>query len=227
VSERSERTSVTVRRSRVTVRVVKRPALLLVIASAVLLAGCGIEDDGAPRDIPVGDRPALVNAATQTAEPESGTDRIYLLTPESPDQAQLLRPSPRNVGQSATLRLNSLFGALTVVELSARLHTAIPEGLTLHSAVLQSNGTLIVDVSDQLLDLSSSALIDAVAQIVFTAAEVRNVQRIDLRVDGKTRQWPTGNGALSSEPLTVYDYPGLVESSQPDFPAIPSPEPDR
>jgi len=24
----------------------------------------------------------------------------------------------------------------------------------------------------------------------------------------------------------VYDYPGFIESTQPDFPAIPSPEPD-
>ena len=29
--------------------------------------------------------------------------------------------------------------------------------------------------------------------------------------------------ALQSEPLTVYDYPGLVVSAQPAYPAIPTP----
>ena len=92
--------------------------------------------------------------------------------------------------------------------------------------MLQPSGTLVVDVSDQLLDLSANSLIDAVAQIVFTASKVDGVQRIDLVVDGKSRQWPAGDGELQADPLTVYDYPGFIESTQPDFPAIPSPEPD-
>ena len=120
--------------------------------------------------------------------------------------------------------LQSLFSPLNVVEVNARLRTAIPEGLQLHSAVLQASGTLVVDVSDQLLDLNSTNLVDAVAQIVFTAAEVRDVQRVDLLVDGKARQWPAGDGELQSGALTVYDYPGFIESTQPAFPAVPSPE---
>jgi hypothetical protein len=44
-----------------------------------------------------------------------------------------------------------------------------------------------------------------------------------LRIEGEPGVWPLGNGELTQSPLTKYDYPGLVESSQPAFPAIPSP----
>jgi hypothetical protein len=46
---------------------------------------------------------------------------------------------------------------------------------------------------------------------------------VKILVDGADQQWPAGDGALQSEPLTVYDYPGLVVSAQPAYPAIPTP----
>ena len=204
-----------------------RRGLLLVAVvglATIGLAGCGIDDDAAPQRISEANRPNLTSTESETAGPTSGTDRIYLLAPESPNDVQRLRPVSRDVGDSATQRLQSLFGLLTIVEVNARLRTAVPDGLTLHSAVLQTSGTLIVDVSDQLLDLTSSNLVDAVAQIVFTASEVRDVQRVDLLVDGEARQWPAGDGELQTGALTVYDYPGFIESTQPAFPAVPSPE---
>lgn len=205
----------------------RRRGLLLVAVvglATIGLAGCGIDDDAAPQRISEANRPNLTSTESETAGPTSGTDRIYLLAPESPNDVQRLRPVSRDVGDSATQRLQSLFGLLTIVEVNARLRTAVPDGLTLHSAVLQTSGTLIVDVSDQLLDLTSSNLVDAVAQIVFTASEVRDVQRVDLLVDGEARQWPAGDGELQTGALTVYDYPGFIESTQPAFPAVPSPE---
>jgi spore germination protein GerM len=204
----------------------RRTPVALLVSLLALLASCGISDDAAPRDIPEADRLSLDNSANQPTGATSGSDRVYLLAPETPNEAQHLRAAQRDIGSSATQRLQSLFGGLTVADVRLRLRTAIPEGLLLHSAVLQPSGTLAVDVSDQLLDLSATSLIDAIAQIVFTASEVDGVQRIDLVVDGKARQWPDGDGELQADPLTVYDYPGFVESTQPDFPAIPSPEPD-
>jgi spore germination protein GerM len=208
--------------------IARRRCGLWILASLSLctigLTGCGIDDDAAPQRITEVNRPNLTSTESETAGPTSGTDRIYLLAPESPNDVQRLRPVTRDVGDSATQRLQSLFGLLTVVEVNARLRTAVPDGLALHSAVLQTSGTLTVDVSDQLLDLTSTNLVDAVAQIVFTASEVRDVQRVDLLVDGEARQWPAGDGELQTGALTVYDYPGFIESTQPAFPAVPSPE---
>ncbi|CAB4878102.1 unannotated protein [freshwater metagenome] len=192
-------------------------------AAAVLMAACGVASDTVPRDVPEVDRSPFLGAATPTPGSAAGTDRIFLLAPETATEPRRLRAAQRDVGASAPARLTSLFGALSLTETTARLRTALPETLQLLSATLQTNGTLIVDVTDPILSLSSNALIDAVAQIVFTAAEVRNVQRVQILVDGVARQWPGGDGSLRSIPLTVYDYPGFIETTQPDFPALPSP----
>jgi hypothetical protein len=49
------------------------------------------------------------------------------------------------------------------------------------------------------------------------------VSSVAITVDGSPQQWPAGSGELQSEPLTRYDFPGLVQSSQPAFPPVPSP----
>jgi spore germination protein GerM len=82
---------------------------------------------------------------------------------------------------------------------------------------------LTVDVSPEITELSGDLLALAVAQIVFTASEIEGVRAVRLRVDGQDQQWPKGDGETREGTLTVYDYPGLVESAQPPYPAVPSP----
>ena len=82
---------------------------------------------------------------------------------------------------------------------------------------------MTIDVTDELLSLSSGALIESVAQIVFTALEVRNVQRVQLLVNGTSQQWPGGDCSLRTTAPSAFDFPGLIETSQPNFPAVPSP----
>lgn len=200
-----------------------RHHLALICVAALAVSACGIANDAAPRDIPLQQRSALIDAPVQAPATSTGTDRIFLLAPQLPDQLSRLRATPRDVGPSIEARLNSLFGPLSVAEAQGRLLTAIPEGLNLHSAALQTNGTLTIDVTDEILSLSSGALIESVAQIVFTALEVRNVQRVQLLVNGTSQQWPGGDGSLRTTALSAFDFPGLIETSQPNFPAVPSP----
>jgi spore germination protein GerM len=98
----------------------------------------------------------------------------------------------------------------------------VPPGTTLRSAVLRA-GVLRVDASKELLQLSGNDLVDALAQIVFTASELDGVHAVKILVEGAEQQWPAGNGELQSEPLTTYDFPGRVASAQPAYPAIPTP----
>ena len=70
---------------------------------------------------------------------------------------------------------------------------------------------------------SGEDLIDALAQLVFTSSELDGVRQVRILVDGTGQLWPVGDGTLSSQPLTVYDYPGRVATAQPDYPAIPTP----
>ena len=191
--------------------------------TVMLLGACSIAGDSTPRDIAESDRAPLGGAAAPSVGANTGNDRVYLIAPDISGAARHLRSSQRSIGPSAALHLESLFGPLSVEESSARLRTALPDGQQLRSARLQANGTLVVDISDDILALPSSGLIDAVAQIVFTAFEVDNVKRVRLLVSGVEQQWPGGDGALRAEPLTVFDFQGFIETTQPDFPAVPSP----
>jgi len=107
-------------------------------------------------------------------------------------------------------------------EIAQQYRTAIPTGTRLRAASLQSS-ILRVDLSEELLQLSGSDLIDALAQIVFTSSELDGVRAVRVQVNGADQQWPAGNGTLQSEPLTVYDFPGRVASAQPPYPAVPTP----
>ena len=82
---------------------------------------------------------------------------------------------------------------------------------------------LFRSVSPEVLQLSGDDVVDALAQMVFTASEAQGVRAVRVLVDGNPRQWPTGNGELRDAPLTVYDFPGKVASAQPAYPAIPTP----
>ncbi len=128
----------------------------------------------------------------------------------------------RDASQTPTALVQSLLSGANAEELAKQYRSAVPAGTRLLSAKLQA-GILRLDLSDELLQLSGSDLVDALAQIVFTASELDGVRGVKILVAGADQQWPAGNGALQSSALTIYDYPGRVASAQPAFPAIPSP----
>jgi spore germination protein GerM len=195
---------------------------LFVAVVALLLAACGISTDDAPRAIPVGQQRQLGVNTDRNVGAATGTARVYLLTPEIAGRAQGLVAVARDVDETPIALLGALFEGPNSSELSRQLRTALPTGIELLDARLQG-GVLRVDVSDEMLQLSGQVLVAAVAQIVFTGSDVAGARSVKILVDGADQQWPAGNGDLQSAPLTVYDFPGLVQSSQPDYPAIPSP----
>lgn len=198
-----------------------RRGLLGIIALALVVGGCSISAEGAPRDIPVRDRGDLRAAFDQAAGAATGSGRIYLLSPEVLGQARTLQSVAR-VGDTAIDAMKALFEGPNTEELQALLRSAIPAGTRLLD-VSQQGSQLIVNVSSELQQLTGEALIDGVAQIVLTACEITGVSSVTIAIDGAPQQWPAGNGELQSAPLTRYDFPGIVVSSQPAFPSVPSP----
>lgn len=196
-----------------------RRAASLAIA-LLLVAGCTIEADSAPRDIPAEERSLLLSDTAATEE-ATGDARIYLVTPSEPGQQRQLRSVQRDVLPQPEPLLNVLLSGASRSELDARLSTAIPDGTTLLSTRTAGN-VLFVDVSEELSNLTGELLTLAVAQIVFTASGVPGVQVVRLRVNGEDQAWPTGDGQTRQGDLRVFDYPGYVESAQPPFPAVPS-----
>lgn len=192
------------------------------VAAASLLGACGIANDESPRDIPPADQLQLGVNTDRGAGDSRGTSRIYLLAPAPAGQTAVLQPVARNVDETPAALLEALFAGPNARELADQFRSAMPDGTTLRAAQLQ-RGVLVVDVSSQILQLAGGDVVDALAQVVFTASEAQGVRAVRVLVDGKPQQWPTGNGELRDAPLTIYDFPGRVASAQPAYPAIPTP----
>jgi spore germination protein GerM len=195
-------------------------ALAAVAVGALAAAGCAIQPDSAPRDIPEDLQERESPAAVPAGGAAGGTDRIFLLAPDDSDH--LLRTVQRDTGRDATALLTALISGPNPTEFERGYRSVIPPTLALRS-VRVDDGVVHVDVSDALLDLSGGDLTDAVAQIVFTASEIPGAASVLIRVDGATREWPDGSGAQHRGPLTTYDFIGYAESAQPPFPASPAP----
>jgi spore germination protein GerM len=193
------------------------------VLAAVLggASGCGIESDSTPRDVAANERSLTANALSEGDE-AGGTSRIYLVAPAEAGDPSLLRSTPRDVESGATPLIRSLLAGPNDEELASRLVTNIPQETELLST-RSSGDVLFVDISPEITELSGELLVLAVAQIVFTATEIAGVRAVRLRVNGLDQRWPKGDGETRDGALTVYDFPGLVQSAQPPYPAVPSP----
>ena len=197
-----------------------RRILALLAGTLMAVSGCSIQPDASPNDLPA--NRAEVFGDVATGDVAAGTNRIYLLAPTDPEVPQRLRPAQRDVPTAPKSVLDTLFAGPNAAERDAQLDTAIPADARVLAA--RPVGQLLtVDLTDVFDELTPDGLRLAVAQIVSTATDIEGVQSVQLRIDGEPRVWPLGIGELTDRPLTKFDYPGLVESSQPAFPAIPSP----
>lgn len=193
------------------------PTLLLAVAAVT--SACAIRPDSSPNDI-AAERSAVFGEPA-TGDEAAGTNRIFLLSPTTVDEPQNLRSVLRDVSPNASAILGSLFAGPNADERADTLDTAIPSDIELLSARTVGQ-VLTIDLNDVFDDLNTSGLRLAIAQIIATATEIEGISSVQVRIEGERRVWPLGNGELTERPLTIYDYPGLVESSQPPFPAIPT-----
>lgn len=197
-----------------------RLTALLGVVAMIGLASCTITADGAPTNIPIDQQGNFGGLATGDAA--VGGSRIYLLSPSGTDDQALLRAVPRSDATSPEELLRSLIAGANSDETTTGLSSAVPSDLEILDAT--TVGTrLTIDINEALAELSGQGLRLALAQIVATSSEIDQVRQVRLRVDGQNQSWPTGDGEVTDRPLTLYDYPGFLETSQPDFPALPLP----
>lgn len=191
------------------------------LVAAGMFCSCSIREDPEPRAIPEDDA-NVFGANTATGDVATGDRSIYLVTPTGADEQPQLRSVRRQDASSDPLDLlTSLVAGPNPDEGGAGLSSVIPSELVIRDA--RTVGTrLTINMNDELSTLSDSGLRLALAQIVATASEIDEVQQIRLRVNGENRSWPTGSGEVTDQPLSIYDYPGFVETSQPAFPALPT-----
>ncbi|MDW3212755.1 MAG: GerMN domain-containing protein [Ilumatobacteraceae bacterium] len=190
--------------------------IIALLASALAIAGCGLSPDAAPRDLPADER-TLVPAQAATGSQAEGPDRIYL---GAPGEERLLRSVPRDAVSRQDL-IEILFAGPNEDELDQQYTTFLPANLELLDTFKQGT-ILFLDVSDELTELTGQPLSRALAQIVYTAAELDGVERVQITVDGNPVSWPRPVGGNTASTLSIYDYPNFAQSSQPAFPGLPS-----
>lgn len=192
-----------------------RPSMLVL---AVTFCGCTIQTDSEPRDIAAEER-GVLEPVEPEAEAAAGASRVFLIDEVTGDR--VLRSVLRDVEAAPQPLLTALLAGPNQAEHDALLASAIPPTTELNSARRVGN-TVTIDLSPDILELSGEEFVLAIAQLVATASELEGVDQVRLRVDGELRAWPNGSGELQQSALTVYDFPGFVQSAQPNYPAVPS-----
>ena len=186
-------------------------------ACGLSLSACGLTEDAAPRDLPADER-TLVPTQTGDGNEAEGSDRIYLV---APGDERLLRSVPREADTRTDL-IATLFDGPNTEEAEQQFSTIIPSSLELLNPPRLQGSLLFLDVSDELRELTGTSLSQALAQIVYTASELEGVSRVQITVNGQPQSWPRPNADPTSQALSIYDYPGFVQSAQPSLPAVPA-----
>jgi spore germination protein GerM len=203
--------------------------LATAVAGFALLSACGIPSDGRPRDIAVDERLQLADTkAPEQAATTPNSPKVYFLS-QGPNGEDRLQPAGRDVVSTPSAVLTELLNGLTATEQQTnKWRTAVPPDTKLiDTPVQEPDGTLVVNLNQAFFQASGPAQINAVAQVVFTATGLDEVQRVKILVEGQPQGWPRGDGTAQpvGEPLSQYAYPGLSPDSQPDYPPAPSPTP--
>lgn len=200
----------------------RRPPTLLAALLSVACGACGISADDSPRDIdqrvatPLVDSPAAVEAI--------GAERIYLVAPDVPGLPDRLQAVARDTGDVPLAVVEAVLAGPSQGEFDSGYRSILPPTVRVNSVTVRRSGVLVVDLTSDIREVAGDVLPLGLAQLVYSVDLLPDVSATLITVDGQTTQWPAGNGELVSGPLTVYDYPALVQSAQPPYPAIPTPD---
>jgi spore germination protein GerM len=188
--------------------VTRRRALAVLAALAcTAIAACGVQNDHGPRELATSDVPFdLLAPATSVAESptESGVDTTIWFV----DNAGLLSRARRSIDPPVTVdaALQSLLAGVTEAEANNGLRSNITSDTELLEVAGPDDGLVTVDLSSDFLNVERELQRLALAQIVFTATSLPNVDRVLFRFDGEPAEVPGAGDELTSEPLTRDDF---------------------
>ena len=192
------------------------------LASVFVLSSCAVAADNTPRDIDPDAIELITQDPSNAGQASGGAGRIFLLAPEVPGEPAHLQSVTRDIDDDVQAVMTSLLAGPNTTEFVARYRSGLPPGMKVLGITRRSRGVVQLNVDDAITTLRGDELILALAQIVYTLNDVNGVNSVLLTVNGTPAIWPAGSGELQSDPLTVYDYPGLEPSTQPAYPAVPS-----
>lgn len=171
------------------------------------LASCGISTDDQPRDVLPSERPVVpTTAPDDSTRTGSGATVFFIGPPGQAATAPLVGVSRSGAADATALLTTLLDGPTDEEQTELGLRTAIPTGTVLLAASLDSQGTLTLDLGADFLSSAGDVLLDAVAQLVFTATRTDGARRVRLLIEGEPQDWPTSSGTTTRDPLSIYDF---------------------
>jgi spore germination protein GerM len=176
------------------------------ILAAILLTGCGVPVDEAPRQVqvPPGPFPTLATA-NPTAVPGRADETLCFVRDNRLDDVVRRVDAIPDVN----VHLRHLLVGPSTAERSSGLSSALPGAIEVAGARL--NGTLAeVDVREVGDGTGRSDEILAFGQIVCTLTRRADVYGVRFRRDGQPLDVPRADGSVSRQPLTAADYLQLM-----------------
>ena len=202
----------------------------LVLGLAVATAACGSDDDSAATTVPDTARPTtlettapsatttpvtqppVTTAPAQTTTPATTTPAVTSSPTLVDDKVYFLRDerlviAHREVPGPAVLRgaLTELLAGPTADELASGLVSTVPDGTELRDVNL-ADGVATVDLSsDYETGGGTLSMTARVAQVVFTATQFANSDRVQFWLEGAPIEYLGGEGIVLGAPLARMD----------------------
>ncbi len=186
--------------------------LLAVSILLLALTGCGVPTDAAPRALPENEVPAGLLAidpvTTTSTVPVGSTDRVRVFLVGGGAGTERLVPVERTVQAPATVE--RVLAVLTLgpkrEEEDRGLRSALLPGTVINSVLVEAN-VAIVDLSKgRGISVSGTDRILALAQMVYSATDLREVNAVRFTLDGARAETPTGTGVLTTGPVGRASY---------------------
>lgn len=208
----------------------RRPAIAGVVLAAALAVGlgaCGVPTGGAPRAIARSQVPFNLLSqtpptTTPTTAPSSGilVDVFLLNSAGNASAVQREVPAPADLRTA----LEALMKGPTISEQTAGYSTAIPDG-TRVLAVADTSGVVTVDLSAPFGQLSGTAQVQAVEQVVFTVvAQTTPATGVTFEVSGLPVDVPIAQGQEAPGPVYAWAYlPGSIATTTTTTTTTPTP----
>ena len=202
--------------------------MALMVTVALMLPGCVVPDDDAPRAIDPSAVPfsLLGTSTTASTEPQAPPVRevevpIYLVDSDTEQLVEAMRTveAPRSVLEA----LAELLQGPNADELAEGLTSAISRSTTLLGIDGPHDGVVTVNLSDDLSGIGGQGQRLALAQVVFTVTAAPEIDGVLFAFEGEPSQVPDGQGQSTAEPLDRADF----ATFHPTVPTPPSPDPPQ
>jgi Sporulation and spore germination len=189
-------------------------ALTLSLLLLIYVPGCGIGTQAEPKRLSTSQVPfsllAPVHSAGHAGQPATVAVILYLLRRGHLVAVARELPAPA----SFDARLRALVAGPTTEEAGRDLSSVVSApGLSFTGSLLAS--LAVINLPEVFLQLAADDQIDALAQLVYTATAIPDINWVSFRVNAQHVTVPRPDSSTTAAPVTRADYQALAPRIEP------------